>query len=288
MAVKIEKVVETFYENLEKGKILGRKCPECGAVEFPPVYACNSCGCLHTEWYEISGKAKMHSIVMPAALSSKPEYKALGKYAYGESENTAYCHLYTQGDVTFQNGIELTCETGYPYEFTVRYLIKKGGRIAIRIPARCKEFQLECSGKPASFALEKGYAYLTAKDGDQITLTLKEEVRFIRPSAKIPALTGLIALMRGPLVYCFEGVDNDQDVLSLRLDPTKSVQVESFSDGLIQDSQRLLLNAYRMDDADSLYTDSEPALHPCIAAAIPYYLWGNRGETQMRVWMGRV
>jgi hypothetical protein len=26
----------------------------------------------------------MHSIVLPAALSSKPEYKALGKYAYGE------------------------------------------------------------------------------------------------------------------------------------------------------------------------------------------------------------
>ena len=86
MAVKIEKIVETFYEYLEQGKIMGRKCPECGAVEFPPVYACNSCGCLHTEWYEISGKAKMHSIVMPAALSSKPEYKALGKYAYGEVE----------------------------------------------------------------------------------------------------------------------------------------------------------------------------------------------------------
>lgn len=86
MAVKIEKIVETFYEYLEQGKMMGRKCPQCGAVEFPPVYACNSCGCLHTEWYEISGKAKMHSIVMPAALSSKPEYKALGKYAYGEVE----------------------------------------------------------------------------------------------------------------------------------------------------------------------------------------------------------
>ncbi len=41
-------------------------------------------------------------------------------------------------------------------------------------------------------------------------------------------------------------------------------------------------------DADSLYSDSEPALQPCFAAAIPCYLWGNRGETQMRVWMGRV
>jgi len=86
MAVKLEKIVETFYENLEQGRILGRKCPKCGAVEFPPVYACNTCGCLETEWVEISGKARMHSIVLPAALSSKPEYKALGKYAYGEVE----------------------------------------------------------------------------------------------------------------------------------------------------------------------------------------------------------
>ena len=86
MAIKLEKVVETFYQGLEDGKILGRKCPQCGAVEFPPVYACNSCGSLETEWIEISGKAKLHSIVLPAALSSKPEYKAIGKYCYGEVE----------------------------------------------------------------------------------------------------------------------------------------------------------------------------------------------------------
>ena len=62
------------------------KCPKCGNVEFPPVYACNECGNYETEWYEISGKAKLHSIVLPAALSSKPEYKKMKKYAYGEVE----------------------------------------------------------------------------------------------------------------------------------------------------------------------------------------------------------
>ena len=72
MAIKLEKVVETYYLALEEGKILGRKCPECGAVEFPPVYACNTCGNYETEWYEISGNAKLHSIVLPAALSSRP------------------------------------------------------------------------------------------------------------------------------------------------------------------------------------------------------------------------
>ena len=86
MAIKLEKVVEKFYESLEEGHIMGRKCPACGAVEFPPVYACNTCGNLETEWYEISGNATMHSIVLPAALSSKPEYDNLGKrnFAYGE------------------------------------------------------------------------------------------------------------------------------------------------------------------------------------------------------------
>ena len=86
MAIKLEKVVATYYEKLEEGKIMGRKCPKCGNVEFPPVYACNACGSYETEWYEISGKAKIHSIVLPAALSSKPEYKNFGKFAYGEIE----------------------------------------------------------------------------------------------------------------------------------------------------------------------------------------------------------
>lgn len=84
MAIQLEKVVEKFYLGLEEGKILGRKCPVCGNVEFPPVYACNACGSYETEWYEISGKAKLYSIVLPAALSSKPEYKKFGKFAYGE------------------------------------------------------------------------------------------------------------------------------------------------------------------------------------------------------------
>ena len=39
MTIKLEKVVNKSYDGLEEGKILGRKCPQCGHVEFPPVYA---------------------------------------------------------------------------------------------------------------------------------------------------------------------------------------------------------------------------------------------------------
>ena len=61
--IKLEKVVQRFYEGLEEGKFLGRKCPVCGNVEFPPVYACNKCGSYETEWIECSGKGVMKSIV---------------------------------------------------------------------------------------------------------------------------------------------------------------------------------------------------------------------------------
>ncbi len=86
MGVKLEKVAQKFYDSLEEGKIMGRKCLKCGAVEFPPVYACNTCGSTDMEWVEIDGSAVMKSIVMPAALSSRPEYAAMGQYAYGEVE----------------------------------------------------------------------------------------------------------------------------------------------------------------------------------------------------------
>ena len=69
MAIKLEKVVEKFYLGLEEGKILGRKCPKCGHVEFPPVYACNECGNYETEWYEISGKATISHLLSNANLS---------------------------------------------------------------------------------------------------------------------------------------------------------------------------------------------------------------------------
>lgn len=59
-------IVKPYYEALEEGRILGRRCTKCGHVEYPPYLICNKCGCLETEWYEISGKA-VATQIMPAA-----------------------------------------------------------------------------------------------------------------------------------------------------------------------------------------------------------------------------
>lgn len=61
---KLERIVQRYYDALEDGKILGRKCTRCGHVEFPPYLACNTCGNLDTEWYEMSGKAMCNQILL--------------------------------------------------------------------------------------------------------------------------------------------------------------------------------------------------------------------------------
>lgn len=35
--VKLEKLVKPYYEALEKGKVLRRRCTSCGHIEWPPV-----------------------------------------------------------------------------------------------------------------------------------------------------------------------------------------------------------------------------------------------------------
>ena len=81
--MKIEKIVSVFYEGLAQGKLLGRKCQECGAIEFPPRYACNTCGYHATEWCELSGKGMVKSLIIPKTLNADPWNDDLKKYCYG-------------------------------------------------------------------------------------------------------------------------------------------------------------------------------------------------------------
>ena len=81
--MKIEKIVSKFYEGLNEHKIYARKCKECGAIEFPPRYACNTCGYHETEWVELSGRGKLLTMLAPATLNSDPWNAKIGPYCYG-------------------------------------------------------------------------------------------------------------------------------------------------------------------------------------------------------------
>ncbi len=79
----LERIVKRFYDELENGKIMGRKCTRCGAIEYPPFLACNICGNLDTEWVELSGNAEVLSFFMPSMMSTKPQNEVFKPYAIG-------------------------------------------------------------------------------------------------------------------------------------------------------------------------------------------------------------
>jgi uncharacterized protein len=104
--------------------------------------------------------------------------------------------------------------------------------------------------------------------GDVVDLFFEMPILLHSASPRTRGLKGKIALSRGPLVYCLESVDNpNMDIFNSRID-TNSIQAES-APALL--GGIWVLRGKLMDDKEF--------------TAIPYYLWANRGESQMTVWI---
>ena len=65
---------------------MARKCKDCGAVEWPPLLGCNTCGSTEMEWIEISGKGKMIQMVMPSPITQRPEMEDIRPYCLAAVE----------------------------------------------------------------------------------------------------------------------------------------------------------------------------------------------------------
>ena len=208
--------------------------------------------------------------------------ESFGKYAYGENESTSFCHMIASGKVVFKNGMTLECETDYPHGMNVKYTVKGNGKLAVHIPGWSKDFSVAVNGGQVHPGLDNGYIYIDINGSSVIEIKLDDKPHFVYASSRIPRAAGMVSLRRGPLVYCFEGVDNGS-VKTLRIDRDYAPVVSSYSAELQADT--LSVKAVRENDSEELYSDVPPAVTPCEATAVPYYTWGNRGETEMRVWM---
>jgi uncharacterized protein len=104
-------------------------------------------------------------------------------------------------------------------------------------------------------------------------------------------LQGRVALERGPIVYCLEGVDPPGILLDrTAIDPHhvpnefQVVQDENLLGGI-----RLLRGkgsiANEGEWADVLYRSQRPSSKSIDITAIPYYAWENRAAGEMRIWL---
>ena len=252
----------------------------------------------------ISGEAQTHRHTLPvrpkwfACACCPPNVarllSSLAEYAWHMASGVLYSNLFVSGtlDLNESLGGKITLQTEYPYDNKIVYRFEPQQEtmtveLAIRIPAWSKETAISINGVAATYEIRDGYAYLQGnfRAEDEIAVEFDMSVRRIYTSNKVSANTGKAAVERGPLIYCAEGVDNDDDILSLSLKKDGEVTVSDYLPAKLCGIRELYVEGCREQVGDELYSYEALAAEVCRITMVPYYAWGNRGLNQMRVWI---
>ena len=228
-------------------------------------------------------------------------------YLYAVSPDTLWVHLYGAStlDTRLPAGgrVRLHQETDYPWSGMVTLVIDEApeGELAVkvRIPGWVRRGQatIRVNGEPVTELPTPGsYATLRRhyRAGDRIELSLPHSPVLIEASPLVEETFGQVAVRSGPLVYCLESNDLPEDVrlsdvvlsatanegrLTTQVATVAGTQVQTVvASGLVR--QRTAW------DADALYREAEASsAKPAQLTFIPYFAWGNRGDSEMTIWL---
>lgn len=223
---------------------------------------------------------------------------SVGGYFLSTAPDGLAIHLYggISSTVTVAGTEVAVRETSnYPWDGAVKIEINPAKPTAFdvkfRVPGWCHGATAKVNGEAITLKPVNGYATVnrTWAKGDVLTLDLPmPPVRlFAHPGVIMDA--GRVALKRGPLVYCIEEADNPGGrVQRYKLPRESDLVVERRTDmfGGI-DVMTLKAKAKAIDEGDwhTLYRTAPPKEGPATVTALPYYLWANRGQGSMVVWI---
>ena len=200
---------------------------------------------------------------------------SLGGYVYGTEGGTLFVNQFASSDVT-ADGITASMETDYPRNGKVTVTAQGAEKLAIRIPAWCDSFTID-----QPYTMENGYA-VVENPGTPVTVEFDLTPRRVWADRRALRTAGQVAIMRGPVVYCAEGVDNGEGELHnyfITDDFTATVE-DADTYGL---PTMTVPCAKRVDEGE-LYSNQPPKYEAATLKLIPYNGFANREETDMRVW----
>ena len=207
---------------------------------------------------------------------------SLGKYLWSEDEDTVYSHLFIGSEVETRYG-RISMTSGYPWEGKAEYTIHDGGTfaLAIHVPQHALNITLRVNEEEVSNATEDGYCRIQRnwRQGDRVVVESDMPVRRIHANPRVRDAAGKVALARGPLVYCVEGMDHHASLSSIVL--PESAVVHTTAEEMVA----LHVNGIAQYASDRLYSVDYVKAMPISIRAIPYFAWGNRAPGDMQVWI---
>ncbi len=222
---------------------------------------------------------------------------SIGEYLYSTDDDGVWVHLYAQGAAQVRSlGLSIDMTTRYPWDGEVDMLMQlaepKQFVLRLRVPAWCAAWSLRINGrKPGPHEVSDGYIHITREwqPGDRVQFNMEMPVTAVRASPLVRQTLGRLALQRGPIVYCLEGVDNQQielDRIKISGGQVKSMK-PAHEAGLLG-GVTVLRGVCEVTEAewgDALYGTSAPASARAEITAVPYCVWDNRDAGGMRVWL---
>lgn len=210
---------------------------------------------------------------------------SIGEYLYTYDSDTIYVHQFMESESEFEVGegkltekIVVRQYTDYPVSGDIRIIIEKSNcsikNVAVRIPGWCSSFETN-----TSYEMQDGYAYF--ENIGEIKISFEMKPQFYEADERVQNNAGCVALMRGPVVYCLEEVDNGKQLKSLKLIPEAPVKEVSNE---IYGVPMLVTEGLRKVKDKGLYPVFRNTYNSVQLTFIPYFAFANRGVSEMSVW----
>lgn len=219
---------------------------------------------------------------------------SLGQYIYSVGEEELYVNLFVSNETEIEIGTEevrVSMETKFPFDNQISMKVHNvpaaGMKLALRIPAYARNYQISFNGQQAEYQVEKGYASLILSEETEVIITFEAPAKFVRANPNVRADCGKTAIVKGPLVYCLEEIDNGKNLSELFVCTDQEIkEVESDLFGGITE---LVVKGKRMEESSwkegELYAEHPVVLSDVELKAVPYAYWNNRGKGEMTVWV---
>lgn len=250
---------------------------------------------------------------------------SLGQYIYAKDQDSIYIHQFISSEACTKlkrGSVKVEMESALLQNggVLIRVETQRDAKLKIRIPRYAGNWSLEerildnavqngqsvseedgCAsggesgcgrnnpGKKVSPETVNGYITLEIPAGTmEITLQFDMKPRFICANPEVKEDNGKTALVRGPMVYCLEEIDNGRLLSQIYVEADETVEEGPPAEGLPGEVPTLVYPALRVKNivADkNLYGRLAFETEKVACRAVPYCMWNNRGEGEMLVWM---
>lgn len=159
-----------------------------------------------------------------------------------------------------------------------------GLKLHIRIPDYAINFVIQ-GEKNIKYKKENHYAVIDLNSDTSFSISFDMKAVWVAANSNIREDIGKAALVKGPIVYCFEETDNGSNLASVYVDAhstieEKYVTVPTECIALYVKGKRMI-----MEERDLYFLLTSTKCESVELKAIPYAYWCNRVPGEMAVWM---